>query len=183
MLAIAAASFVVGAVVRVLAAQNDLWFDEVWTLQLLRERVRSFGDVFVNIKHSNNHHLVSLWMWLVGQNASALMYRVPSVLASIGTVALAGFIGARRSWLEGYIAVILTSSSYLLVHYGTEARGYSLAIFFVLLAWYALQQFEERRSWIWIIAFWSAVVLGFLANLEFALCCAGLFVWALWRCA
>jgi hypothetical protein len=183
MLAIAIASFVVGAVVRVLTAQNDLWFDEVWTLELLRERVHSFGDVFINIKHSNNHHLVSLWMWLVGQNASALMYRVPSVLASIGTVALAGFIGARRSWLEGCIAVTLTSWSYLLIHFGTEARGYSLTIFFALLAWYALQQFEERRSWIWIIVFWSAVVLGFLAHLESAICFAGLFAWALWRFA
>ena len=134
MLAIAVASFAVGTVVRVFAAQNDLWFDEVWTLELLRERVHSFGDVFINIKHSNNHHLVSLWMWLVGQNASALTYRLPSVVASIGTVALAGFIGARRSCVEGCIAVILTSSSYLLVHFGTEARGYSLAIFFALLA-------------------------------------------------
>ncbi len=151
------------------AAQNDLWFDEVWTLELLRERVHSFGDVFINIKHSNNHYLVSLWMWLVGQNASALTYRLPSVVASIGTVALAGFIGARRSCVEGCIAVILTSSSYLLVHYGTEARGYSLAIFFSLLAWYALQQFEERRSRAWTVVFWSAAVLGFLAHLEFAL--------------
>ena len=182
-LLMAVASFVVGAVVRVLAAQNDLWFDEVWTLQLLPERVHSFGDVFTNLKHSNNHHLCSLWMWLVGQNASALVYRLPFVLASIGTVALAGFIGARRSWLEGCIAVILTSWSYLLIHFGTEARGYSLAIFFALLAWYALQQFEERRSWIWTIVFWSAVVLGFLAHLEFVICFAGLAAWALWRLA
>jgi hypothetical protein len=181
MLAIAVTSFAVGTVVRVLTAQNDLWFDEVWTLELLREHVHSFGDVFTNIKHSNNHHLCSLWMWLVGQNASALVYRLPSVLASIGTVALAGLIGARRSWLEGCTAVILTSWSYLLIHYGTEARGYSLAIFFALLAWYALQQFEERRSWIWTIVFWSAVVLGFLAHLEFAICFAGLVAWPLLR--
>jgi hypothetical protein len=177
----AVGSFAVGAAVRVLAAHNDLWVDEVWTLQLLREGVHSFGDVFTNIKHSNNHHLCSLWMWLVGQNASALVYRLPSVLASIGTIVLAGLIGLRQSRLEGCIAVILTSWSYLLIHFGTEARGYSLAIFFALLAWYALQQFEERRSWIWIIVFWSAVVLGFLAHLEFAICFAGLFAWALWR--
>jgi hypothetical protein len=181
MLAIAVASFAVGTVVRVLAAQNDLWFDEVWTLELLREHVHSFGDVFINIKHSNNHHLVSLWMWLVGQNASAFVYRVPSLLASIGTVAVAGFIGARRSLFEECIAVILTSWSYLLIHYGTEARGYSLAIFFALLAWYALQQFEGKRSWIWAVVFWNAVVLGFLAHLEFAICFVGLVVWALWR--
>jgi len=183
MLAIAAASFAVGTVVRVFAAQNDLWFDEIWTLQLLHEHVHSLGDVFVKIKHSNNHHLVSLWMWLVGQNASALMYRAPSVLASIGTVVVAGFIGARRSSLDGCIAVTLTSWSYLLIHYGTEARGYSLAIFFALLAWYALQQFEDKRSWIWAVVFWNAVVLGFLAHLEFAICFAGLVVWALWRFA
>src|SRR5947199_5155674 len=106
MLAIAVASFAVGTVVRVFAAQNDLWFDEVWTLELLRERVHSFGDVFINIKHSNNHHLCSLCMWLVGQNTSALVYRLPSVLASTGTLALAGLIGLRRSWLEGCIEVI-----------------------------------------------------------------------------
>jgi hypothetical protein len=199
MLATAVASFVVGTVVRVLAARNDLWFDEVWTLQLLQERVNSFGDVFTNVKHSNNHHLCSLWMWLVGQNASALLYRLPSVLASIGTIVLAGVIGLRQSRLEGCIAVILTSWSYLLIHFGTEARGYSLAIFFALLAWYALQQFEETvaggrlsavalakaddsgRSWIWMLVFWSAVVLGFLAHLEFAICFAGLVAWALWR--
>src|SRR5215831_9373013 len=181
MLIIALGSLCVGAVVRVFAAHNDLWFDEIWSLELVREHVHSFGDVFTNVKHSNNHHLCSLWMWLVGQNASALVYRLPSVLASIGTIVLAGLIGLRRSRLEGCIAVILTSWSYLLIHFGTEARGYSLAIFFALLAWYALQQFEEKRSWISIIVFWSAVILGFLAHLEFAVCFAGLVAWALWR--
>src|SRR5258707_6488514 len=90
-------------------------------------------------------------------------------------------IGLRQSRLEGCIAVIFTSWSYLLIHFGTESRGYSLVIFFSLLAWYALQQFEERRSWIWIVVFWSAVILGFLAHLEFAVCFAGLVVWSLWR--
>jgi hypothetical protein len=181
MLWMAVASFGIGVVVRVFAAHNDLWFDEVWTLQLLREHAHSFGDVFTNIKQGTNHHLCSLWMWLVGQNASALVYRLPSVLASIGTIVLAGLIGLRQSRLEGCIAVILTSWSYLLIHFGTEARGYSLAIFFALLAWYALQQFEEKRSWIWTIVFWTAVVLGFLAHLEFAVCFVGLVAWALWR--
>jgi hypothetical protein len=183
MLAIAVASFAVGTVVRVFAAQNDLLFDEVWTLQLLRERVNSFGDVFTNLKHSNNHHLCSLWMWFVGQNASALVYRLPSVLASIGTIVLAGLVGLRQSRLAGCIAVILTSWSYLLIHFGREARGYSLAIFFALLAWYSLQRSEEKRSWTWTIVFWSAVMLGFFAHLEFAVCFAGLVVWSLCRFA
>src|SRR6266513_4370599 len=101
MLWMAVGSFAVAAGVRVFAAQDDLWFDEVWTLELLRERVHSFGDVFLNFKHSNNHHLCSLWMWLVGQNASGPIYRLPSVLASIGTIVVVGLIGSRRSLLEG----------------------------------------------------------------------------------
>jgi hypothetical protein len=181
MLWMAVGSFAIGVIVRVFAAHNDLWFDEVWSLELLRERGHSFADVFTNIKHSNNHHLCSLWMWLVGQNASPLVYRLPSVLASIGTIVLAGLIGLRQSRLAGCLAVILTSWSYLLIHFGTEARGYSLAIFFTLLAWYALQQFEEKHSWLWTVVFWSTVVLGFLAHLEFAICFAGLVAWALWR--
>jgi hypothetical protein len=181
MLWLAIGSFIVGAVLRVFAANDDLWFDEVWTLRLLQERVHSFGDVFVNFKHSNNHHLCSLWMWLVGQNASPMVYRLPSLVASIATIVLAGLIGLRQSRLTGSIAVILTAWSYLLIHFGTEARGYSMVVFFALLAWYALQQFEERRSWIWIGVFWSAVVLGFLAHLEFAVCLAGLAFWSLRR--
>jgi hypothetical protein len=118
---------------------------------------------------------------LVAKNPFPLLYRLPSVLASIGTIALAGLIGSRQSRLEGCIAVILTSWSYLLIHFGTEARGYSLVIFFALLAWHALQQFEERRSSIWVILFWIAVVFGFLAHLLFAVCFAGLVVWSLLR--
>src|SRR5205823_13254331 len=100
MLWMAVGSFAVGAGVRVFAAQNDLRFDEVWTLEILRERVQSFGDVFINIKHSNNHHLCSLCMWLVDQNASALVYRLPSVLASVGTIVGAVLMGLRRSRVE-----------------------------------------------------------------------------------
>ena len=59
MLWMAVGSFAVGTALRVFAAHNDLWVDEIWTLQLLRERGHSFDDVFTNIKHSNNHHLCS----------------------------------------------------------------------------------------------------------------------------
>src|SRR4026209_361912 len=50
MLRMAVGSFAIGVIVRVFAAHNDLWFDEVWSLELLRERVHSFDDVFTNVK-------------------------------------------------------------------------------------------------------------------------------------
>jgi uncharacterized membrane protein len=171
---VAIVSVVAGVILRALAARDDLWFDEIWTLDLLGQRVRSLGDVFTNFKHSNNHYLTSLWMWLAGQDASGWIYRLPSVLASIGTIALAGLIAGRRSRLEACVAVTLTSWSYLLIHFGTEARGYSEVVFFALLAWYALLRFDERRSWFWLVLVWAAIVFGFLAHLEFAVCAVGL---------
>jgi Dolichyl-phosphate-mannose-protein mannosyltransferase len=178
---VAILSVVAGVILRAVAARDDLWFDEIWTLDLLGQHVHSFGDVFTNFKHSNNHHLTSLWMWLVGQEASGWIYRLPSVLASIGTIALAGLIAGRRSRLHAYVAVTLTSWSYLLIHFGTEARGYSAVVFFALLAWYALLRFQDRRSWLWRVLFWVAIVFGFLAHLEFAVCAIGLGAFSLRR--
>jgi hypothetical protein len=178
---IALVSLVLGAAVRVVVSMDDLWFDEIWTLDLIRENVSSPADVFTHFKHSNNHHLISLWMWLVGPEAWAPIFRLPSVLASLGTIVVAGLIAGRRGRLESLLAVILTSWSYLLIHFGTEARGYSAAIFCALLAWYAALCFEQQPLWRWAGVGWAAIVLGFLAHLEFAVCGAGVAVWALFR--
>jgi len=77
--------------------------------------------------------------------------------------------------------VILTSWSYLVNSFRYGGPRLFVGDFFALLAWYALQQFEERRSRAWTVVFWSVAVLGFLAHLEFAICFAGLVAWTLGR--
>jgi len=182
MLWVAIGAAALGSAVRALTCLNDLWFDEVWTLDLLREHVHSSLDVFTSFKHSNNNHLSSLWMWWLGPEAWWPLYRLPSLLASVGTIGLAGLIAGRWGRLEACVAVTLASASYLLIHFGGEARGYSAVICCALLAWYALLCFDERRSWRWAGVYWLAVVLGFMAHLEFVVCALGIAAWTLWRC-
>src|SRR2546427_8787683 len=94
---VAAGSVVIGVAARVVACLDDLWFDEVWSVLIVRDYVHSPLDVFTNFKHSNNNHLNSLWLWLMGYGAWPPLYRVPSLIASVGTIALAGLIGGRPS--------------------------------------------------------------------------------------
>jgi len=186
---VAAGSVVIGVAARAVACLDDLWFDEVWSVFLVRDHVHSPIDVFANFKHSNNNHLNSLWLWLMGNGAWRPLYRVPSLVASVGTIALAGLIGGRppaggaavRDRLGARVAVTIASWSYLLIHFGTEARGYSAVMFSALLAWYALLRFEDHRAWRWAVVYWLAVVLGFLAHLEFIVCCGGIALWSIWR--
>src|SRR5262245_24039278 len=76
------------ALLRVAAAGDNFWLDEVWSLQLAGG-LRQAGDVF-SLTESNNHHLVTLWMYAWGVRDSWFIYRVPSLVAGVGTVVLAG---------------------------------------------------------------------------------------------
>jgi hypothetical protein len=132
----------VAALVRFAGIWNDLWLDEIWTLKLLGD-VPSLLRVFT-LQHENNHILNSLFMYALRPFGTDWLYRIPDWFAGSAAVAL----GAWVAWLgEGredrddaprstraLVTAILLGGSYLLVHYASEARGYSLALAFGLLA-------------------------------------------------
>ena len=95
-----------GAVLRVFASLTDFWLDEILTLDWARY---GFWELISDprTKHDNNHVLNSMWLRLVesaGEPSHWLPYRLLSI--TTGTVASAamGFIGWRRSPVEGVIA-------------------------------------------------------------------------------
>jgi len=181
-LTIAAALVASGAVLRIVAARDDFWFDEIWSL-LSAENSQSLLDIFKRA-HDNNHHLVTGWMYLVGKQQSWLVYRLPSLFAGVTTVALAGVAGRRFGRAEGLIATYLAAFSLVLVTYGSEARGYALAGLFALAGWIALDRYLARRSILSNIAFCLAIVLGLLAHVTFVFFLAGALAWwlvALWQ--
>src|SRR5258707_11952356 len=106
---------------RLAAARDDLWLDEIWSLSLAA-RVHRALDVFTSLHHDNNHYLVTLWMFLLGDNAAGFWYRLPSVLAGTAAVALAYFAGQKLGGNAGVFAAILTALSLPLVVYSSEAR-------------------------------------------------------------
>ena len=122
-------------VVRALAVRNDLWMDELWTLWHLSQ-LRSVGEIFSRFIHDNNHPLNSLWMYLVMPLKMDWTYRFLSWLGGTAGVWLAARI-ARMQLLRLHpeappgqaqaaelITAFLFGSSYLLIVYSSEARGY-----------------------------------------------------------
>jgi hypothetical protein len=182
-----------GLVLRALAARGDLWVDEIWTLALVAPLKNGF-EVFWNISHDNNHFLNSLWVFQWGQDASSLLYRLPSILCGAASVAVAARIGSRDSPAAGLIAAFLVAVAFPFVNYGSEARGYGALILAMLVA---LDAFERaapllatdegrmepgraelrRQSWIMGLA----VGLGALAHLEMLIGAASLGLAALVR--
>lgn len=124
---------VAGLGLRLAAARSVLWVDELWSLDLV-SHLTSPDQVFWAVSHDNNHFLNSLWMYLVGQHAALLVYRLPSIIFSTAAILVAARIGARVNAAASVMAAFMASCSYALVAHGSEARGYGGLILAILLA-------------------------------------------------
>jgi len=89
----AALILVVGIGLRLIGTHDDLWLDEIWTLHLL-EPVTSVGQIIWGINHDNNHFLNSIYLYLVGPDASPVVQRALSVV--LGTAAVVAEAGPLR---------------------------------------------------------------------------------------
>jgi hypothetical protein len=124
---------VLGGIVRVYGSRGDLWLDEIWSLVLL-EPVKSFGQIIWGINSDNNHVLNSMYLYMIGGDAAPILLRGMSIVLGIASVVAAGLILRRDGILGALCAMLLFAVSYPVVHYGSEARGYSGLILFALLS-------------------------------------------------
>jgi hypothetical protein len=171
-----------GALVRAIPCWGDFWLDEVWTYYDAL-RLGSPLGVFTAIHHSNNHHLNTLLFYLLGDQRDCAVYRMPALLAGTAAIPLAAALGARRGALEAVLASGLVASSFALVHYSSEARGYSLAVGFALAALLALLRFLERGGGFAAALFAAATCLGILSQLVFVFFWCGALALSLLRLA
>ncbi|TDX63166.1 hypothetical protein EDE12_10874 [Methylosinus sp. sav-2] len=156
-----------GAALRLYAAQGDLWLDEIWTLNLL-ERAHSFGDVFIGLHHDNNHVANSAWLYLIGPNAPVPLMRLAAI--AFGTLAIPAAAAAAASrrycGAAGLIAAFVFATSYFFVHYGSEARGYAGMTLAVLLAYGLVDAIlAEGASWRRLLALAAAIGFGTFSHL------------------
>jgi hypothetical protein len=174
------AAALAGAALRIRAAQNSLWLDEIFSIDLLRG-LTSPLSIFTDVHNDNNHYLNSLWLFFAGLRGDWQGYRIPSVIAGVGSVVLAGLIGGRRNPATAIMALVVTGFSYVLVLYSSEARGYAEAVFFSFLAYYLLLAYLETPSpWLALLFAFSSS-LGFLAHLTFAFFFFASAPWVAWR--
>jgi hypothetical protein len=148
-----------------LCARGDLWFDEIWSLGFATS-ASSIWDIF-SLRHDNNHPLNTLYLYLVGDTQQLYLYRLMSIASGVGSLLLAGLIGRRWGRIEGLLCLILFGFSYPLLLYFSEARGYSTAIFFSLLAYYTLLLYNGILDWTGRGVFWTSICLGVLGHATF----------------
>lgn len=166
------------ALLRIWASLDEFWMDEIWSLFQFAGIARSPWDIFT-FHHDNNHYLVTLWMYLLGVNQSDwTLYRIPAIVAGVGTVILSAIVARRWGSAATVAATVLTGSSYMLICMASEARGYALAGFFALAAILALDRFLTTRSLRAAALFALATILGTLSHLTFVDVYFALFVWS-----
>jgi hypothetical protein len=178
----AALCIAAGAALRAIPCANDFWLDEIWTWNAARGLDSPLG-VFTRLHDSNNHHLNTLLFYALGDQAHRAVYRLPSLLAGVASLGLAGALGARRGRLEGVLATLLASGSFALVHFSSEARGYALAVAFALGATLALLRFLDSRRALPAALFSLCAVLGILSHLVWVFFWCGAIACSAWRLA
>jgi hypothetical protein len=109
------------------------------------------------------------------------VYRLPSWLAGVASVALAWRIGERQTPGRGWVYALVLGASFPLVAYSVEARGYALAVMFAL-AVFALFQGDALPSPRRTALIDACVVLGLLSHFSFGYFYAGFGAWSLLRC-
>lgn len=159
--------FLLSAALIVAAARGDLWLDELLSLSFARTS-HSIADIFVRLHYDNNHPLNTVFLYWAGVHETLFVYRSFAVLCGIGSVVLVGYI-AVRSWgsLEALCGMVLVGTSYPLLLYFSEARGYAPAIFFALAAYALLRENLRRFHPARLILFWAASILGVLSHSTF----------------
>ena len=177
---------ITAAVLRLAASRGDLWLDEIWSV-CLAAAVTNPLQIFTMIPSSNNHHLYTIWLWIMRECDTAWLLRLPSVIAGIGTVYLLGSIARRFTADEShgkraaFVVMFASAVSYLLTFYGSEARGYSSAIFFSLLALAAVQRGSMRAMDCRAILFWIGVIAAMLSQLTSLYPLIGIGAWSTLR--
>jgi hypothetical protein len=171
------AVLVLAALLRAPGLFSEFWLDEIHALSSATN-VRSAVEVFTGIHHDSNHWLVSLWMNLVGPGAPFWVYRLPSCLAGIAAVLFAGWL-AEAEGSKAALARLLAATSFPLVFYSSEARGYSLAALAALAFLLYLVRWIATGKRRFLLGSSIAAALGLLAHPSFLLVLAASMVYSL----
>jgi hypothetical protein len=152
------------AILYVLCASGELWFDEVLSLQWAKN-ASSFPEIITLYRHDNNHPLNTLWIYLVGQGRSELVYRAFSVVSGVMALVLIRSLGRRLTPSASWVPFILAASSYAMMLYASEARGYAPAMACSLAAvWLLFLDPLPGLHPLRLAVFWLVSVTGILAH-------------------
>jgi hypothetical protein len=152
----------VALLLRLYASTDNFWLDEIFEYYLAMNQAHSVSDIFTGIKF-DHHLLVTLYIYLLGDQLNWMWYRLPSVIAGTGTIALMAVVGYRRMRPAALIVTLAVAAvSYPLVLYSSEARGYAPAAFFSLAMFVFIETYWRRGNQAWLFGFWSTAAIAVL---------------------
>lgn len=161
--ALAGLVLALGVALRMVGASKDLWLDEVWSVQVAGRMSSPFAAL--TLHHEINHYLNTMWLYALGSGQAALAYHLPALLAGAASIVVAGLIGLRRDRTTALFMILLFGTSYELVLYSSEARGYSTAVLFSLVCFYCLESITLGQDSVrWRVAYSASAVLGLLSH-------------------
>lgn len=168
-LVVLGAMVVIAAILRIIAAHNDLWLDEIISLDFVNG-AKSPWQIFTAIHSDNNHYLNSLYLYFLKNQDDPIPDRLLSVLFGVCLVPAGYWLLARRSRIEGVILAGLLACSYPLIHFSSEARGYAGALLGTVLACGALTRWltatEGNKPSLWLgFSYGAGLVLAILSHL------------------
>ena len=163
---LAAVGIMLGSILILFAARGDLWLDEIWSL-FFAEAAKTPLELLTVYRHDNNHVLNTLFLYFLGNQQHLMLYRTLAIMSGIASLLMIRNIALRWGRIESLIAVLLSATSYPLILYFSEARGYAPAIFFGLLSYFLLQECQRRFHPFRLVLFWCASILGVLSHLTF----------------
>jgi hypothetical protein len=160
----------VGFALRYFGCLNDLWLDELISIHTAHS-LHSWTQVFTSVHMDNNHYLNTLYLYLVGPQPYWPIYRFLSLFFGTLTIWAAYWSLKNRSQVQALLFATLIAFSYPLVHFSSEARGYSGAVLACVLAfgllqrWLAAPTVEESAQWGALYS--GSLVFGLLSHLTF----------------
>lgn len=165
------AAMVLGAGLRLAAARGEFWLDEIWSWAAAAQ-LETSAEIVTGFKHDNNHLLNTWILYQLGPRVQDYWYRLPAIIAGLGTILLTVALTKPLGRTTCLLTTCAMASSYLMIHYSSEARGYAYLLFFTVL--YVWQADRLRRNPHPLVAAWCtlAVIFGLLSHLTF------LFAWA-----
>ena len=144
---------------------------------------RSLGESLSRVReYEDTPPFFFVAAWTAAKVGDPLIWlRMPSLVFGTALIPLTYLLGihlvSRRAALLG--AGLLALSPFA-VHFATEARAYSLLLFFLVASTLALvRALEEPGQWIWWAAFWLATVLALYTHYTAFFVVVGQAAWAL----
>jgi Dolichyl-phosphate-mannose-protein mannosyltransferase len=172
----------VGGVVRLVVAGQDLFADELATYWVVSTRGLVGVVETVSTTAEITPPLGFVLSWLTSRmGLSPELVRLPALIAGIASIPLVYAVGARTVGRgAALLAAAMTTLSPFMIYYSAEARGYGVLMAFVLASTLALLVAIEDGRARWWVVYGAFVCLATYTHYTSVFVLAAQLGWAFW---